>query len=88
MFIRNVHRHRIDSQFLVEKFPIAVPSRQLRTQALFAVSFARVETVRSCAFNRIPKACNAFLDVNRDVDVWGSGAMEFRTRVKRHVMGV
>ena len=85
MFIRNIHRHRIRSSFLLEKFPIAVPVRQLRTQVLFAVSFARVNTVRSCTFNRIPNVCNAFLNTNRDIDVWESGMAEFKTRVKKYV---
>ena len=85
MFIRNVHRHRIRCSFLLEKFPIAVPARQLRTQSVFAVSFARVNTVRTCAFNRIPGACNDFLDANRDLDIWESDMAEFRRRVKEYV---
>lgn len=86
MFIRNIHRHKVCSSFLLEKFAIAVPVRELRTQALFAVSFARVNTVRSCAFNRIPKVCNAFLNVNRDIDVWESNMAEFKSRVKTYVI--
>ena len=76
MFVRNVHRHRISSSFLIDKFALAVPARRLRNQCLFACSFARprVNTVKSCIFNRAPKACNAFLDANRDIDVWESNA--------------
>ena len=85
MFLRNIHRSKICSSFLLEKFPIHVPPRTLRTQSLFAVSFARVNTVRSCSFNRIPNVCNAFLEANRDVDVWESSMAEFRSRVKRYV---
>ena len=87
MFIRNNHRHRTCSSFLLEKFPISVPARQLRTQSSFAVSFARVNTVRSCTFNRVPNACNTFLDQNRDLDVWVSGVAEFRARVRQYVRG-
>ena len=87
MFIRNIHRNRICSSFLLDKFPLAVPARQLRTQSLFAVSFARVNTVRTCAFNRIPNVCNAFLDANRDVDVWENSTAEFKAKVKQFVMG-
>ena len=87
MFIRNIHRNRVWSPFLLEMFPLAVPARPLRTQYLFAVTFARVNTVRSCVFNRIPKLCNAFLDANRDVDMWESSAAEFKARVKQHVIG-
>ena len=82
--IRNIHRNKICSPFLLEKFPIYVPPRTLRTQSLFAVSFARVKTVRSCSFNPIPNVCNAFLEANRDVDVWESSVAEFRTRAKRY----
>ena len=87
MFIRNVHRNKVRSPFLLEKFPISVPTRQLRAQSLFAVSFARVNTVRMCTFNRIPNVCNAFLNANRDVDVWNSSLVEFRARVRRYVRG-
>ena len=57
----------------------------LRTQSLFAVSFARVNTVRSYSFNRIPKVRNTFLEANRDVDVWESSMAEFRARAKLYV---
>ena len=87
MFIRNVHRHRICSSFLIDKFPLAAPVRQLINQRLFASSFARVNTVKTCIFNRAPSACNAFLDANRDVDVWESNALEFKKRVSVYVMG-
>lgn len=87
MFVRNVHRHRISSSFLIDKFALAVPARRLRNQCLFACSFARprVNTVKSCIFNRAPKACNAFLDANRDIDVWESNALLFKKRVVGHV---
>ena len=87
MFIRNVNRNKVSSQFLLQKFPISVPTRQLRAQSLLAVSFARVNTVRMCTFNRIPNVCNAFLNANRDVDVWSSSLAEFRARVRRYVRG-
>ena len=85
MFIRNVHRHKIRSPFLVEKFPLAVPARRLRNQCVFATSFARVNTVKSCVFNRAASACNAFLDANRDVDVWETSAPIFKKRVAWYV---
>ena len=85
MFIRNIHRNRICSSFLLEKFPISVPARLLRTQAIFAVSFARVNTVKSCTFNRIPKVCNTFLDANRELDIWESGIGEFKAKVREYV---
>ena len=85
LFIRNVHCHKIRSSFLLDKFPLAVPARRLRHNCLFATSFARVNTVKSCVFNRAPSACNVFLDVNRDVDVWQTSAQDFKKRVALYV---
>ena len=85
MFIRNVHCHRICSSFLIDKFPLAVPARRLRSLCLFASSFAQVNTVKSCIFNRAPNACNAFLEANRDVDVWECSAPEYKKRVTLYV---
>ena len=87
VFLRNVHRHRICSSFLVDKFPLAVPARRLRHQCLFARSFPRprVNTVKSCVFNRAPNACNSFLNANRDVDMWEGSAYEFKKRVAAYV---
>ena len=82
MFIRNVHRHKICSSFLLDKFPLSVPVRQLRNQCLFANSLARVNTVKSCVFNRAPTACSTFLDLNRNVDIWQDSESQF----KRHVV--
>ena len=85
MFIRDVHRHKIDSPFLLFNLPLAVPARQLRNRALFYVMYARINTVRNGLFCRIPKACNTFLDINRNVDVWHQSASEFKKRVVLHV---
>ena len=87
LFIRNVHRHRIDSSFLLDKFPLAVPTRRLRNQRLFAGLFGRVNTVKSCIFNRAPDLCNAFLDAHREVDMWECSAPVFRKRVVMYVKG-
>ena len=38
-------------------------------------------------FNRVPNACNTFLDQNRDLDIWVSGMAEFRARVRQYVRG-
>ena len=70
MFIRNVHCQVIRSTYLLEKLPLAVPSRLLRNRVLFHVPHARVNTVKHGLFCRVPKMCNEFLDANRDVDVW------------------
>lgn len=85
LFLRNIHRHRICSSFLLEKFPLAVPARQLRTRQVFATSFARVNTVKLSVFNRAPRTCNAFLEANPDIDVWQSSANDFKKRVAAYV---
>ena len=54
-------------------------------QTLFAVSFARVNTVRSCSFNGILNTFSAFLDANRDIDIWDTGMSKYRARVKQNV---
>ena len=81
MFIRNVHRQVIDSAFLLEKFPLAVPTRMLRSQNVFHVSHARVNTIKNGLFSRVPRLCNALVDANRDVDLWRFGQVEYRKRV-------
>ena len=85
MFIRNIHCQAIDSSFLLERFPLAVAPRQLRKRMLFHVPYARVNTIKSSAFCRLPNLCNAFLDSNRDVDLWHHTASSFKTRVIAHV---
>ena len=87
MFIRNVHRHKIDSSFLLDKFPLSVPTRSLRNQRLFAGLFGRVNTVKNCIFNRAPESCNAFLDAHREVDMWECSAPVFRKRVVMYLKG-
>ena len=85
MFIRNIHRHAVDSSFLLERFPLAVPPRPLRNRMLFHVPYARVNTVRNGPFCRLPKLCNAFLDRNRAIDVWNHSAMIFKKHVITYV---
>ena len=85
MFIRNVHRHVVNSSYLLERFPLAVPTRHLRNMILFHVPFARVNTVRNSPFCRIPKLCNSFLDSNREVDVWMNASVSFKTHVITYV---
>ena len=85
MFIRNVHCHVVKSTFLLEKLPVAVPSRLLRNRALFHVPNARVNTVKNGLFCRVPKLCNEFLDANRDIDVWCDSLAAFKKRLIAHV---
>ena len=81
IFIRNIHCHRIDSPFLLERFPLAVPPRELRNWCLFNVPYARVNTVRSSMFGRVPLVSNRFLNGNRDVDIWCTSFGDLKKRV-------
>ena len=85
MFVRNVHRHCIDSAYLLEHMPLAVPVRNTRRHALFHVPYARVNTVKRGLFVRIPELCNGFLDTNRETDVWSTSAAEWRGAVRKCV---
>ena len=85
MFIRNVHRHVIDSPFLLSTFPLALPTRLLRTRILFNTPYARVNTVKYGLFCRISRSCNAFLDANRDIDVWLNSAAKLKKSVIAYV---
>ena len=88
VFIRNVHCQSVDSPFLLEKFPLAVPARPLRNRMLFHVPYARVNSVKNCPFCRMPKLCNAFLDRHRDIDVWNSSALLFKKYAISYVRAV
>ena len=85
LFIRNVHHHVIDSSFLLERIPIAVPKRSLRKIEVFHVPFGRTNTEKNSIFSRAPSTCNRFLENNRDVDIWTDHAMRFKRRVVEYV---
>lgn len=85
MFIRNIHRHTIDSSYLLEKMSLAVPVRHTRRHALFHVPYARVNTVKRGLFVRLPVSCNEFLNANHETDLWSMSASEWKRAVQRHL---
>ena len=85
LFIRNVHRHVIDSSFLLAHLPLSVPTRLFRQRAVFNVPFGRTNTIKNSFFSRAPRLCNEFLDRNRDIDLWTDSRGTFRKRLLRHV---
>ena len=85
MFMRNIQNQSADSSFLLGCFPLAVPVRALRTRTLFHVPYARVGTVKSGMFCRLPRTSNAFLDKCRDVDVWEFSAGQYKRSVRAYV---
>lgn len=85
LFIRKVHRHIIDSSFLLEHLPLSVPKRSFRHRAVFDVPFGRTNTIKNSFFSRAPRLCNEFLDRNRDIDLWTDSRGMFRKRLLQHV---
>ena len=86
MFIYKVHSRKVDSPFLLESFPLHVPTRLTRTSShvLFHVPFARVETVKRSVFVRAPHAINVFLSAC-PVDTFHDRAGVFQSAVKSYV---
>ena len=85
MFVRNVYGGSIDSSYLVECFPLHVPSRATRSISLFHAAYARVNTVKFGMFCRIPNETNEFLRKCPTVDVFNLSAFCFKTCVKRYL---
>ena len=69
-FLARLFKHKIDSPFLRSCFGLAVPPRHTRQLALFAVPFARVETIKMGAFCRLPREMNLFLQSFNYVDLF------------------
>ena len=86
MFIYKVHSRKVDSPFLLESFPLHVPTRQTRTSShvLFHVPYARVEAVKRSVFVRAPHAINEFLSAC-PVDTFHDRAGVFQSAVKSYV---
>ena len=83
MFIRNVHRQAIDSPYLLQHLPLAVPARNVRRQAIFHVPYARVNTIKRGLFVRIPEACNDLINASRDADLWHQSCYQWKRTVRQ-----
>ena len=72
MFLSKVFKGFISSSFLLQCFGLHVPIRQARTmnRALFSLPFARVNTVSSGLFLRIPRTVNHFLGFVETADLF------------------
>ena len=88
LFLRNVVRGRLDSQALLNSFPLHVPPRSTRTLTLFAVPRARVRTIESGMFCRIPKVTNFFLASHSNVDIFHDSFGVFRAQAIRYILTV
>ena len=85
MYIRNVFSGKVDSSFLLNCFSIHVPRRQTRDTSLFSVPFARVTTVKTGTFIRLPTQANAFIRQNPQVDFFSDTYRAFRSAVFAYV---
>ena len=84
--LRNIVREKIDSPALLESFPLHVPPRSTRTVSLFTVPRARVRTVDSGMFSRIPRVMNAFLSSTFSPDVFHDSLGVFRASVIKYIL--
>ena len=69
-FLQKVLNNSIDSAHLVGCFGLAVPVRCLRHTDRLHVPFARVNTVKSSLFVRLPRTYNHLCDRNHAADIF------------------
>ena len=60
MFLRNIHRHSIDTSFLLSKFPLVAPTRLLRNRSVFHVPYARVNSQKTVCSPASQKSVTRF----------------------------
>ena len=85
MFLRNIFAGRIDSSFLLQCFSLNAPSRTTRQQALFAIPYARVSTVREGLFVRLPRLANKFIEKCSDADLLTDTLASFRSQLRAYI---
>ena len=86
LFIRNVVKNRVDSDALLCQFPLSVPARSTRSQNIFAVPRARVNTVQCGLFYRIPRLVNSFLScATVKADIFADSFYAYKNCVLKYV---
>ena len=85
IFIRNIFRLNIDSADLLASFALHIPTRSTRAYKLFNEPRARVNTVQSSLFCRLPRVANSFLNKCNRVDVFNDTFHAFKRAVIRYV---
>ena len=78
MFMYNLFHERFDVPDLLRAFSLNAPTRITRTSSLWAVPFARVDTVLRGLFRRAPQLCNMFLCACPTVDFFTSSQFSFK----------
>ena len=84
MFLYNVHQDRIECPELVSTFRLSVPPRPTRNSSLWAIPFARVNTVLRSLLCRIPTCTNSFLRSCTSADFLASSRCSFLTSVRKY----
>ena len=84
IFLARLLKHQIDSTTLRSGFGLAVPARSVRHRDLFAVPFARVDTVRNGLFCRMPRTFNELLRENAKLDVFADSLYTVRSACRAH----
>ena len=85
MFLARIFKHKIDSSILRSYFGLAVPSRATRQLTLFAVPYARVDTVKLGMFCRLPRLMNVFLQRCPEADLFHDSLCSIRSCIIRYV---
>ena len=85
MFLARIFTNKIDSSLLRSYFGLAVPCRPTRQLTLFAVPYARVETVKRGMFCRLPRVTNEFLCRCFEVDIFNDSFHCIKSRIRRYV---
>ena len=88
LFLRNVFTAKLDSSQLLTSFSLHVPTRSTRTPRLFYEPRARVATVQSGVFCRLPRLANVFLSKGIVVDFFSDSPGRFRAIVKRYIVSL
>ena len=88
LFCRNILRGKVDSPVLLESFPFHVAPRSTRAVSLLAVPRARVKTVDSGMFGRIPRAVNAFLGSVVNADIFNDSFGVFRAQAMKYILSL
>ena len=88
VYLRNVFSGRIDCSYLLGCFGLHVPSRSTRNSRLFSMPYARVSTVKSGTFTRLPALANSVIDRNPDVDFFSDSFSTFKSSVIAHCTNI
>ena len=85
VFLRNIYRGQVDSPYLLNSFPLHVPSRATRSLSLFQTPYARVNTVKTGLFCRLAEEMNSFTRLVPEVDIFSTTLGSFKNLVKKYV---